>query len=295
MVAAVAQAGWAGLLVAADPALAGAATTTFAPQAGFWWVAEPITGLIPVPGVPAGGLYVASAPTGAQAEAAVRIPLPAGSKSVRLTLHVSALSKLNPPAVVGYPATADWPTGGPQPWSARPAYRAGAAPVVGAFSADDKTMTIEFPASDATAGIVLVPAVTSMVAPTFTVAFAAPTARDVTVLDTVRPSFPVPVGGSPRARPPSTPAPSPRRTPSPAASRQPRHTSSPAPSATPSASPSAHPRHASSTPPARAQSVAAESSRAASGDGTRNVVIAIGAAVVVAAGAALMWRRRTGG
>lgn len=260
------------------------------PQSAFWWIAEPIAGLIPVPGVPAGGLYIAAAPTGAQAESAVRIPLTAGAESVRLTLRVSALTRINAPYVVGYPATGDWPTGGPQPWSARPEYRTSAKPAVGVFDAGNKTMTITFPASEATAGIVLVPGSDQMLDPTFTVSFDPVTAADITVLDSVRPTSPSPVSAPPTHRPTHSPVASHR--PSPAAS--PRASASSSPSHSPSHHPKPTKSHPSgSSPPSPTAPLTASAS--SSSHTTRDIVIAIGIVLVAAAASLLIWRRRPRG
>ncbi|HWA65796.1 MAG TPA: hypothetical protein VG899_05435 [Mycobacteriales bacterium] len=253
-----------------------------------------------MPGVPAGGLYVASAPTGAQAESAIRIALPAGAETVRLTLHVAALNRINAPVVVGYPATGDWPTGGPQPWTARPAYRSNAAPAVGIFAPGNKTMTITFPASEATAGIVLVPGSSQMLAPTFTVSFAPPTSADVAVRGATRPGSPRPTTAPQTHRPTTSPAannrPSHSPSPSRSSSARPARTSRPRPRPTASTT---SPQRASTSPssparpaPSRPPTAVAADHTGSSHDG-RDVAIAVSVAVVVAAAAmSLLLRRR---
>lgn len=272
-----------------------AATTTVPPQSGFWWLPEPIAGLIPVPGVPPGGLYIASAPTGAQAESAIRIPLAAGADRVTLTLQVSALTKINAPSVVGYPSTGDWPTGGPQPWSARPAYRTISTPAVGVFDAGDKTMTISFPASEATAGIVLVPGSTGQIAPTFTISFSPPTAADIAVSGNAATSTPSPSNNPQTHRP----------THSPAASHRPTASSSPSPSASAPShrTPSPRPRPSTSTqtrghpgsPTPIKTLPAASSDTASSSHGIRDALVVVCVVLVAGAASLLLWRRRPGG
>ncbi|HEX3900901.1 MAG TPA: hypothetical protein VHW74_17245 [Mycobacteriales bacterium] len=268
------------------------------PQSGFWWLPEPIAGLIPVPGVPPGGLYIASAPTGAQAESAIRIPLAAGADRVTLTLQVSALTKLNNPSVVGYPSTGDWPTGGPQPWSARPAYRTTSTPAVGVFDAGDKKMTISFPASEATAGIVLVPGSTGQVAPTFTVSFAPPTAADISVSDTAPSTSPRPTTGIQTHRPTHSPVATNRPSASPSPSASASASASESASSSPHRTPSHRPRPTSTGAPRPISSIAlAPTTRATapdstSGHGTRDVAIAIGIVLVAAGASLLVWRRQ---
>jgi hypothetical protein len=270
------------------------------PQSAFWWIAEPIAGLIPVPGVPAGGLYIAAAPTGAQAESAIRIPLTASADSVRLTLQVSALTKITAPYVVGYPATGDWPIGGPQPWSARPEYRTSANPAVGVFDAGNKTMTITFPASEATAGVVLVPGSDQMLDPTFTVSFDPVTAADITVLHSVKPTSPAPVTAPPSHRPTHSPVashrPSPTASPRASAatspSQSPRHHPTPTKSLPSSSSPPSSSLPRSSPPSQTARPIASASS---SGHSTRDIAIAVGVVLVAAAASLLIWRRRPPG
>lgn len=157
------------------------------PQAGYWWVPEPVSGLIPVPGVPADGVYVASSPSGPQAESAIRFPVVDQIAYISLTLKVSNQERVGTPAVVGYPATSGWQTGGPQPWSARPSYRATTTPAKGAFSDGGTKMTIVFPAEEAQQGIVLVPD-PNATSTTFSVAFAPPTSADVRMVPTPHPS-----------------------------------------------------------------------------------------------------------
>lgn len=185
-------------LFASAPAAASSGT----PEAAYWWQPEPVAGLIPVPGVPSNGLFVSSAASGPQAESAVRFAVADPSTRVRLTLHISSQERVGTPAVVGYPATSDWSTGGPQAWSARPSYRSHAKPAKGVFhtSGANPTMTITFPAAEAPTGIVLVPAHAAVGgnAPTFSVAFAPPAAADVAVLGSSSPSS-TPSGQRPSA------------------------------------------------------------------------------------------------
>lgn len=212
----------AGLAVASI--LPAAAAPAGSPVAGYWWLPEPVAGLIPVPGVSADGLYVASSPTGPQAEAAVRFPVAVPGTDVRLTLHVSTQERLGNGTILGYPATSTWRAGGPQPWSARPSYRSSARPVTGVFGVNHTTLTLTFPAPVAARGIVLVPA-----GGTFTIAFTPPSVRDIAVL---RPS-------TPPTRPPSH-SPTPHHSATPHRG-PPHHPTSLTPSAATSAAPTKHP------------------------------------------------------
>jgi hypothetical protein len=276
---------------------AAVAATIPAPQSGYWWLPEPIAGLIPVPGVPAGGIYVSSTPTGAEAISAVRIPLSADAHDVRLTLRVSALTKINPLAIDGYPATGDWPTGGPQPWSARPEYRSTSKPAVGVFDAADTTMTITFPASEATAGIVLVPATTQMLAPTFSVSFAPVTASDIAVLGIVQPTAPSPIPNPATHRPTHSPVAS--KTPSASASPSPRRSAKASPSQTtsrrprPSTGTPTSPSGATSSHPLTGSTVTASGDT--SGHGLRDTLVVVAIVIVALAVSLLLWRRRSSG
>lgn len=230
-----------------------AAAAPAGPEAGYWWQPEPVSGLIPVPGVPSDGLYVASSPTGPQAESAVRIGVPAATSYVRLTLHVSPQERVGRATVIAYPATSRWQTGGPQAWSARPSYRASATPVRGVFIQNGNAMTLTFPAHEAASGLVLVPD-PNPPNRTFTIAFSPPRAADVTFRSApTRSPSAAPSHGSPSHRPTHTPRvrhpsalPSARHTrqshspePStvPSKHRHHRRSPSPMPTPTPTASP----------------------------------------------------------
>ncbi len=268
-----------------------AASSAGTPEGAYWWQPEPVTGLIPVPGVPSNGLYVASAPNGPQAESAVRFTVANPSGVVRLTLHVSKQEQVRKPGVLGYPATSHWTTGGPQPWSARPSYRARAKPARGQFDAALTTMTITFPAAEAAKGIVLVPggSPTAGQSPTFSVSFAAPTAADITVdappSPTAAPStqhpptpshHPNPGGGATSSRPGRTTHPPTRQT-------RPTHGTVPPPGTTsPSHSPSASAPAASPTH--------TEASSLADPDGATKDVIIAGGAIVAALLILIGWR-----
>lgn len=220
------------------------AAPTGPPQTGYWWLPEPVSGLIPVPGVPANGMYVASSPSGPQAESALRMSVVDQTAYVRVTLHVSMQERVGTPAVVGYPASSKWQTGGPQPWSGRPSYRASAKPAKGVFGPRHATMTITIPATEATTGVVLVPD-PHAASGTFSVAFAPPSTADISVMPTPRPSaHPTHSQAPPSHRPTKRATPSStatgrhtsasgRPSHSPAATKPPRTTS---PSATPSGS-----------------------------------------------------------
>ena len=237
------------------------------PEAAYWWQPEPVSGLFPVPGVPSNGLYVASSPTGPQAESAVRFSVANPTAYVQLTLHVSMQERVGTPAVIAYPATSHWQTGGPQPWSARPSYRARAKPVRGNFGHNGSLMTLTFPAHEAATGIVLLPDPKGS-SKTFTIAFAPPHSADIEVRATAT------------------------HTPSPSSSQTPSHHPTPGKthhSATPSSrpthphktkSPSTSPSATSSpttgtspTPTGSATTPGAPSTQAHSEHGARNVLI----------------------
>jgi hypothetical protein len=179
---------------------AAAAAPSPEPAAAYRWQPEPVSGLIPVPGVPPNGLYVASSPTGPQAEAALRFSVPDPTSFVRITLHVSNQERVGRPAVVAYPATSHWQPGGPQPWSARPSYRTGAKPTKGIFSDHGELMTLTFPAREAATGIVLLPDPDASNS-AFTIAFAPPHSTDITVRTTATQTPSASSSASPSHRP----------------------------------------------------------------------------------------------
>lgn len=239
------------LLPAVLPGISLAAPPS-APQAGYWWLPEPVSGLIPVPGVPSNGLYVASSPSGPQAESAVRLPVTNESAYVLLTLNVSNQERVGTPAVVGYPATSKWQTGGPQPWSARPSYRASATPAKGVFSDNGTKMTIAFPAQEAATGVVLVPDPRGA-SSTFSVSFAPPASDAIRMSPTPHPSV-----AATRHHVPPSPGPTHRGSPSssPTTRHHPSRSTTAAPTtpASPRSSkpPSATPSHAASPTPSAA-------------------------------------------
>mgnify|MGYP001551728876 CR=1 FL=1 len=259
------------------------------PQAGYWWLPEPVAGLIPVPGVPSDGLYVACAPTGAQAESAIRFPVAVTDEDVELTLHVSAFTRFSKPEVVAYPATTQWQTGGPQPWSARPGYRTSGQTAVGEFDPAGNTMTIEFPASLAATGIVLAPATFKQPLPTFTISFAPPTAADITVTHDVRPTSSPPTHRPPPSHRPSV---SPAATDRPSSPSSPTRHPGPHPPATHSTMPTqSGPATSSARPPSASASPTAVATPQA-GDSARNAAIIGIAVVALLAGAGLILRGR---
>jgi hypothetical protein len=259
------------------------AAPTSEPEAAYWWAPEPVSGLIPVPGVPSNGLYVASSPTGPQAESAVRIRVPQSTGFVRLRLHVSLQERVGRPALVAYPATSHWQTGGPQPWSARPSYRASAKPTKGVFSDHGEIMTLTIPAHYAATGVVLLP--DPSVSGTFTIAFTPPHAADVHAAATRTPTpsssasathRPTPTKSHHSATPSSSPS-HPRKTHKP--SKSPKPTPKPTTKANPSASASASP-------------VAPSTSSDSGHGGLIAALVAAGALAATGAGVGVFARRR---
>ncbi|MCW2572625.1 MAG: hypothetical protein JWO88_2683 [Frankiales bacterium] len=176
-------------LVASMQALttAAIAAETPKPAAGYWWIAQPDTGGVPAPSsVPPGGLYVASAATGATAVSAVRFVLPLGVAATRVTLKVASSQQVEAVAVDAYPATKTWKPGDAQAWSQRPAYDTRATPVHGALQSNGTTLIFNLPPSQG-AGVldlVLVPAAGSTVPPTFDLALEPPANAELTTSST---------------------------------------------------------------------------------------------------------------
>jgi hypothetical protein len=171
-------------LAASLPAVAPAALAAQPDhEGGYWWIAQPDSGGVPPPSsVPAGGLSVGSAATGATAVSAVRFVLPAGVAPVRLTLKVAAVQQVDAVAVDAFPATGQWKPGDAQPWSERPSYDAKAAPLHGTLLPDASSLVFNLP-SGGSAGVldlVLVPVVATPVSPTFDLSLQPLTASSLT-------------------------------------------------------------------------------------------------------------------
>ena len=98
------------------------ATAADGVQASYWWRAQAAPSQLPIApqGVPDGGLYVASDPTGAEAIAAVRANVPAWAAPV--TLSLVAVSSTGTNVGLEACATTGWtPTEGAGQWADRPA------------------------------------------------------------------------------------------------------------------------------------------------------------------------------
>ncbi|HEX3708055.1 MAG TPA: hypothetical protein VHV76_15620 [Mycobacteriales bacterium] len=255
----------------------------------YWWQPEPVTGLIPAPGVPAGGLYVASSPSGTQALSALSITTPIRSGFVRLLLQVAQRQVINPPDIEAYPATSSWQSGGPQPWSSRPRYDGSAPLGHGVYDAAQTRMSLIVPAAALAKGIELLPAPTpgTTLEPTFAISFRSPLVTAVSL-----PSRPTPTASDSSQSTPSNSA-SPAHQPG---STTPTPTHSPHRHHRPS--PTARPHHTAipGTPrPPPATATPAVSLPARSADHfTRNVVIALAIVTVLiaAVGTSIAWRRR---
>jgi hypothetical protein len=170
-------------------------------EAGYWWIAQPDGGGVPPPSsVPAGGLSVASAATGATAVSAVHFVLPVGVAPVRLTLKVAAVQQVDAVAVDAFPATRQWKPGDAQPWSERPSYDAKAAPLHGTLLADASSLVFNLPsgASPGVLDLVLVPAAATPVSPTFDLSLQPLTASSLTTS-----AAPPAVAGVPVPAPPA--------------------------------------------------------------------------------------------
>jgi hypothetical protein len=280
------------LATVVTPVMTPASAATPSVRTAYWWQPEPVSGLIPAPGVPAAGLYVASSPAGTQAMSALSITTPISSGLVQLTLQVSQRQVLNPPAISAYAATSSWQPGGPQPWASRPRYAHALAR--GDYNPAQTRMSLRVPAFALAHGIVLVPSAVkgATIGPTFAISFQRPVAASVRASSSPTPN-PGRHSSSPRPsrsnRPSAHPAsskPTPTHTPHHprSASPHPRHTAKPG-SPIPSHSPGRTPGP---TPTTR--------TAAPSGSGHEGLVIGIAAAAaaVIAAGAALTVLRRRG-
>jgi hypothetical protein len=195
-------------LVASMQALTTAAVAAELPKpaAGYWWIAQPDAGGVPAPSsVPPGGLYIASAATGATAVSAVRFVLPLGVAASRLTLKVASAKQVDAVAVDAYPATKTWKPGDAQPWSQQPTYDTKATPVHGALQSNGTTLIFNLPPTDAIGvlDLVLVPAPGSTVPPTFDLALE-PTANTALTTSSSGSALPPPSSSSSSAVVPQT-------------------------------------------------------------------------------------------
>ena len=272
------------LLAVAVPGAASAdAPPPSSVRTAYWWVPEPVTGLIPAPGVPADGLYVASSPGGTQAMSALSLTGPIRSGVVKLTLRVAQRQVINPPAITAYAVTSSWQAGGPQPWSSRPRY--GTALADGVYDAEQTHMSMRLPAVALSRGIVLVPSTTegASLSPTFAMSFQPPIATAVrpSTAPTSRAGHrhtPSPSGSPERSHSPgsSTPTSSPTRHNRPSATPRPRHTAQPA-------TPTPPPSFSSPAP----TSVAVTDSTGPSG---LMVGVVLAAVLIAAVGLTMSWR-----
>lgn len=123
-------------------------------QVGVWSEAQPDGGSLPYPPqVPAGGLWVSSAPTGPTAISAVRFTLDDGDTAPVVTLSVAKITAPpdSPASSSAVPmlacrTTSPWtPTdpASPGPWSTRPTYDCSAGQVGGVLSSDGSTVTFD--------------------------------------------------------------------------------------------------------------------------------------------------------
>jgi len=201
-------------IAAAHPMAAGAAAGI---PAGYWWVAQPATGVVPAPPqVPAGGLYVASTANGPSAVSAVRLATPSGARLASLVLHVHQVQQLDSFAVDAYATGGSWKPGDAQAWSSRPGPAIGALAIHGAVDANGKTVTFDLTdVKRAVLNLVLVPGVNSgsqtagvASSPTFDAAFEPVLPADVTVATTApSDTQQLPTAPAPRQQPVGAQAP----------------------------------------------------------------------------------------
>ncbi|MDX6200153.1 MAG: hypothetical protein QOJ79_3304 [Actinomycetota bacterium] len=133
------------VLVTGSGTLAGAAGS--APATAYWWTGA--TAGAPGPDVPAGGLWVSSAPSGPNAVSAIRVHASHASTSSQLTLRVHRIQVVDAMTLVLLPTTTGWSPGDAQPWDGKPGYNQQLPPTVGAVSADKSNVTFSLGAMSA--------------------------------------------------------------------------------------------------------------------------------------------------
>ncbi|HET6911103.1 MAG TPA: hypothetical protein VFH54_17375 [Mycobacteriales bacterium] len=154
------------------------ATAAAAVQSAYWWRAQAAPTELPVApqGVPAGGLYVASDPTGPEAVAALRTTVPAGVAPV--TLSLVAVSSTGTGTALEACATSGWTaTSGAGQWADRPTSTCTPA-VRGVQSADGVTWF--FPVTSLVRGTTLDVLVQPAGSGVFSDSFARPSADNIT-------------------------------------------------------------------------------------------------------------------
>jgi hypothetical protein len=196
--------------VGVGPRIAGAVNGV---ASGVWWRAQSNGGTLPAPPtVPANGLWVSSDPSGDQSISAVRFTLDANEVAPKLKLTVArVVGPPNTQLVVACPASSAWqPTGAkPGEWSGRPHADCTKERAVGQLSPDSTTMTFDLtPLAAASAGtstgkidLVLAPAPSTTVPPTFDATFQPVTPTSVLVTNSP------PTSGTGGVEPAGLPAP----------------------------------------------------------------------------------------
>lgn len=153
------------------------------PEVGWWWAGRPSptfpATVAPAPAVPDGGLYVGSGPGGDTGIAALRVPWPAGTENPVLNLVVA--DAIGTPAVDACPAGSDWEPVEGGSWDQRPSPDCEGTWATGTASEDGTEISFDlssFRADDGVLDVIVVPTSdpTAPAAPTFSVAFEAPTA-----------------------------------------------------------------------------------------------------------------------
>lgn len=196
-------------LLAGSVLLFAAPAPAQAPDAqGWWWVAGSPAGLAP-PGVPADGLYVASAPSGATGVSALKFALAGGGSAGVLRLDVAGTPTGTP--VVGLcVVTAEWTPvqGGAQ--SAAPACDTTRGTAPGTFSADGSSVSFKVGslAGNGVLDVAVVPGTdASGGSPAFQLALAKPAPDALTPAAGSEPTAPS-TGSDTAASPSFSPAPS---------------------------------------------------------------------------------------
>ncbi|MDX6215854.1 MAG: hypothetical protein QOG99_1438, partial [Frankiales bacterium] len=108
-------------------------------ETAYWWQG----GGSAAPGVPDGGLYVSSEPSGPTAVSALRLRSPRATSDARLVLRVHSLQIGDAMTLVLLPSTTAWVPGGHQPWDGKPGYDQQLPPTTGVLSADQHTVSFD--------------------------------------------------------------------------------------------------------------------------------------------------------
>ncbi|HVB92200.1 MAG TPA: hypothetical protein VND70_08885 [Acidimicrobiales bacterium] len=189
-------------------------------QSSYWWSAETASSKVPAPPiVPAGGLWVSSAPSGDQAISALSFTLPLGQAAPTITLSVNQAAPASQVAIVACAPMAPWKAvTGPGVWADRPTADCAAGEVAGVLNTADTTVTFDLTSLVAAGAVdvVIIPAPSTgptsaptpvappvPVAPSFNITFQPFTASQVATSSSAQPAAPAAPAPTP------TPAPAP--------------------------------------------------------------------------------------